>query len=81
MRVGPTVSRRQVLAGLLGVGADAGLSACGLRSGPTPVGPGAAAAAAESARATTGRVRSFLLRPRPVEVDLGGRVVTTPRQG
>jgi len=72
---GPYVSRRQVLAGMLGVGTAAGLTACGLRSGPTPVGPGAVAAA-ESARATTGRVRSLALRARPVEVDLGGQVVT-----
>ncbi|MDH5278134.1 MAG: twin-arginine translocation signal domain-containing protein, partial [Actinomycetota bacterium] len=57
----PPVSRRQLLAGMLGVGAAAGLTACGLRPGPTPVGAGAVAAA-DSARATTGRVRSFALR-------------------
>jgi FtsP/CotA-like multicopper oxidase with cupredoxin domain len=61
---------------MLGVGAAAGLTACGLRSGPTPVGRGAVAAA-EAARATSGRVQSFALRARPLEVDLGGRVVTT----
>jgi len=72
----PNVSRRELLAGMLGVGAGAALTACGLRPGPTPVGP-SAVAAAESARATTGRVRSFALRARPVEVDLGGRVVST----
>ncbi|MFZ0325340.1 MAG: multicopper oxidase family protein, partial [Actinomycetes bacterium] len=76
MQPAPSVSRRQILAGMLGVGAAAGLTACGLRPGPTPVGPGAVAAA-ESARATTGRVRSLALRARPFEVDLGGRVVTT----
>ncbi len=72
----PTVSRRQFLTGLLGVGAAAGLTACGLGSGPTSVGAGAVAAA-ESARATTGRVRSLVLQARATEVDLGGRVVTT----
>ena len=75
MQPAPHISRRQLLAGVLGVGAAAGLSACGLRP-PSPVGPGAVAVA-ESARATTGRVRSFALQARPVEVDLGGRVVTT----
>jgi len=76
----PPVSRRQLLAGMLGVGAAAGLTACGLRPGPTPVGAGAVAAA-DSARATTGRVRSFALRARPLQVDLGGRVVTTSGYG
>ena len=76
MPVNPHPSRRQLLAGLLGVGAAAGLSACGLGSGPTPVGPGAIASA-EAARATTGRVRSLALRARPIQADLGGRVVST----
>ena len=76
MQPAPPVSRRQLLAGALGIGAAAGLTACGLRPGPTPVGLGAVAAA-ESARATTGRVRSFVLVARPLQIDLGGRVVTT----
>ena len=76
MPVSPHPSRRQLLAGLLGVGAAAGLSACGLGSGPTPVGPGAIASA-EAARATTGRVRSLALQARPIQADLGGRVVST----
>ena len=76
MQVSPHVTRRQLLAGLFGVGAAAGLSACGLGSGPTPVGPGAIASA-EAARAITGRVRSLTLRTRPIQADLGGRVVST----
>lgn len=76
MQVNPSVTRRQVLAGFLGVGAAAGLTACNLGSGPAPVGPGAIASA-EAARATTGRVRSLTLRARPTQADLGGRVVST----
>ena len=76
MPVSPHPSRRQLLAGLLGVGAAAGLSACGLGSGAAPVGPGAIASA-EAARATTGRVRSLALQARPIQADLGGRVVST----
>lgn len=72
----PSISRRQLMGGVLGLGAVAGLSACGLRSSPSPVGPGAVAAA-ESARATTGTVRAFDLRAQAVRVDLGGRVVDT----
>jgi FtsP/CotA-like multicopper oxidase with cupredoxin domain len=71
-----TISRRQLMAGMLGVGATAGLSACGLGSRPSPVGSGAVAAA-ESARATTGKVRAYDLRARPVRVDLGGHLVDT----
>jgi len=70
------LSRRQVIGGLLGMGATVGLSACGLGSRPSLVGP-AAVAAAESARATNARVRSLRLRARRIEADLGGRVVTT----
>ncbi|MEO7979923.1 MAG: multicopper oxidase family protein [Sporichthyaceae bacterium] len=72
----PSISRRQLMGGVLGLGAVAGLSACGLRSSPSPVGPGAVAAA-ESARATTGTVRAFDLRAQAAQVDLGGRVVDT----
>ena len=70
------VTRRQVVTGVVGAGALVSLSACGLGASPKPVGP-SAVAAAESARATSGRVRSLLLRARPVEVDLAGRTVTT----
>jgi FtsP/CotA-like multicopper oxidase with cupredoxin domain len=71
-----TVSRRQLLAGLVGAGAAAGLSACGLGSRPAPVGPGAVRAA-ESARPSNGTVRALSLRARPVQVDFGGTVVHT----
>lgn len=68
------VSRRAVLTGLLGLSAGAALAACG--SGPQPVGR-AAIAAAEAARVTTGRTRSYQLRARRAQIDLGGRVVDT----
>ncbi|HSO03344.1 MAG TPA: multicopper oxidase domain-containing protein, partial [Candidatus Limnocylindrales bacterium] len=70
----PLVSRRQVLAGLLSVGAAVGLAGC-TRPG-TGVRPGALEAA-ESARPTTGRVRQVALVARQVQVDLGGPVVAT----
>lgn len=76
MTSGPLVTRRQLLAGVVGVGAAAGLSACGLGSRTNPVGA-SAIAAAESARTTTGTIRDFALRAAPVQVDLGGTVVTT----
>ena len=60
--------------GLLGAGAALGLTGC-TRPG-TPVGAGAVAAA-ESARPTTGTIRQVTLTARPVQVDLGGRVVST----
>lgn len=67
------LSRRQLLGGILGVGTLAGLSACGLGrdEGPRPT------PAAPTSRPTTGKVRNFTLNARPVEVDLGGRVVST----
>ena len=69
------VTRRQVLLGLAGIGAVAGLSACG-RGGGSPLGP-AVVAPAESAGPSSGRVRDLTLRARPVQVDLGGTVVNT----
>ena len=74
MEPSPLVSRRQVLAGLLGAGAAVGLAGCTRPA--TPVGAGAVAAA-ESARPTTGTIRQVRLTARPVQVDLGGRVVST----
>jgi multicopper oxidase len=65
-----------MLATLLGAGAAAGLSACGLTPGPTPVGPGAVRAA-EAARMSTGRVRNLDLLARAATVDLGGMIVDT----
>ncbi len=71
----PVVSRRQILLGLAGIGALSGLSACG-RNGESLLDP-AAIASAESARPTSGRIRDLTLRARPVQLDLGGTVVTT----
>lgn len=69
------LSRRQLMRGVLGVGALAGLSACRLGgsrgASPTTAGP------LPSPRPTTGTVRDFALAARPVQVDLGGRVVST----
>src|SRR5215207_1747834 len=70
------MSRRRMLATLLGAGAAVGLSACGLGAKPSPVGP-AAVRAAEANRASTGRVRYLDLQARVTQVDLGGPVVNT----
>jgi len=68
------LTRRQLLAGLLGAGAAAGLAAC-TRGAPDPVRPPQVATG--STRPTTGAVRSYQLTARQVDVDLGGRVVPT----
>ncbi len=75
----PIVTRRAVLAGLLGTGAAVGLGACSRgTSEPTlaTVGPGAIASAAVS-QSTSGRTRTLKLVAQPAQVDLGGRVVDT----
>jgi FtsP/CotA-like multicopper oxidase with cupredoxin domain len=69
------LSRRQLLGGALGVGALAGLSACGI--GRDPATPPATAPVPPPNRPTTGTVRDFTLTARPVQVDLGGTVVPT----
>lgn len=75
------LSRRQVLFGLAGAGAVATLGACSRGAGGgTPTGP-SAIAAAEAARATTGQIRDLTLRARAVQIDLGGRIVTTWAHG
>jgi FtsP/CotA-like multicopper oxidase with cupredoxin domain len=72
------VSRRQLLAGAIGVGAAGALAACGPRSaGPDPQALASAVAAAEKARATTGTTQRVTLTAAPLQVDLAGRVVTT----
>ena len=85
---GSPLNRRLFLAGSLALGAGAALSACGktattagpaLTTQPTAV-PGsldAAIKAAEAARPHTGRTVSATLNPRPVTVDIGGKVVNT----
>ena len=65
------LTRRRLLGGALGVGAITGLSACGLGGSPTTAPP------LPSTRPTTGTVRDFTLTARPVQVDLGGQVVST----
>ena len=75
----PTMSRRSLIrgaAGLTGVFAVGGLSACSTGS---PIGPTAEAVAqAEAARRRSGAsLVTARLSPRPVAVDLGGRVVQT----
>ncbi|MBJ7399150.1 multicopper oxidase family protein [Mycolicibacterium sp.] len=79
------LNRRGFLAGSLAVGAA--LAACGKAAAPaatldsqpmsTPVSLDAAIKAAEAARPHTGRTVSMTLTPRPVTVDLGGKVVNT----
>ena len=81
------LNRRRFLAGSLAVGAGATLAACSrtaapggdLRTQPTTVSPNLAEAikAAEAARPHTGRTVSATLTPRPVTVDIGGKVVNT----
>jgi FtsP/CotA-like multicopper oxidase with cupredoxin domain len=81
-------NRRTFLAGSLAAGAAAALAACSSRSTgpgsnltsqPTSVPPALAAPieAAEAARPRTGRIVTATLNPRPVTVDLGGKVVRT----
>ncbi len=81
-------NRRTFLAGSLAAGAAAALAACSSRSTgpgsnltsqPTSVPPALAGPieAAEAARPRTGRTVSATLNPRPVTVDLGGKVVRT----
>ncbi len=67
------VSRRQAMAGLLGLGGAAALTACGFGSGATPL----PSPPLRPTGAAAGPVRALSLRARPVEVDLGGQVVTT----
>ena len=81
------LSRRTFLAGSLAVGAGAALAACtgskgpgaGLKAQPTSVPPALdePIKAAEAARPHTGRTVTATLNPRPVTVDLGGKVVKT----
>jgi FtsP/CotA-like multicopper oxidase with cupredoxin domain len=84
--VSPTVlNRRTFLTGSLAVGAGAALAACTsgktaeLKTQPTAVNPKLddAIKAAEAARPRTGRTVTATLTPRPVTVDLGGKVVKT----
>ncbi len=71
------LSRRSLLSGALGVGATAALAACGVgadaQSAPVPV----AAAPPPSQTRPSGATRTFRLTSAPVEVDLGGTVVST----
>jgi FtsP/CotA-like multicopper oxidase with cupredoxin domain len=76
----PDISRRHLLQGAAGVAGAltlGGLAACS-RTGTTVLPTAAAVAAAEGARHVPGRrVVSARLTPRPVTVNLGGRVLQT----
>jgi FtsP/CotA-like multicopper oxidase with cupredoxin domain len=76
MSLPPLLTRRELLAGALGAGALAGLSACGLAGRDTPVGR-SAIAAAEAARHRSGTTRTFTFRATETRLDLGGTVVDT----
>lgn len=81
------LSRRTFLSSTLAVGAGAALAACGQDNGPVPplqtqpttvpASLTAAIDAAEAARPHSGKTVTVALTPRPVTVDLGGRVVNT----
>ncbi|MFN8138144.1 MAG: multicopper oxidase family protein [Candidatus Nanopelagicales bacterium] len=73
------LSRRQLLAGALGVGAVGVLAGCAAGSGTAtdPEAMASAVVAAEKARATTGKTQRVTLTAVPLQVDLAGRVVTT----
>ena len=73
------MTRRQLLGSALGVGSVAALSACGVGRAPTsaPAAAPGSPAAPTSSRPTTGTVRAYSLTSAPVEVDLGGTVVST----
>lgn len=88
VRTTDALSRRAFLAAGLAVGAGATLGACSARTAtpdaslttqPTTVSSGLddAIRAAEAARPHTGRTVDVTLTPRPVSVDLGGKVVKT----
>jgi FtsP/CotA-like multicopper oxidase with cupredoxin domain len=68
------LTRRQLLMGMAGVGTALGVAAC-TRSGSLT--GQAEVTATESARPTTGTVRTMTLNPRPVNIDLGGRIAST----
>ncbi len=70
-----TVTRRQFVAGALGTGVVLGVAACG--GAPSSAVGTAAVVAAEAARRSSGRTRSFSLIAQPTTVDLGGTVVET----
>jgi multicopper oxidase len=75
------------LASSVAAGAGAALAACGHSSAPAaplqtqptavPTGLNAAIDAAEAVRPRSGKTVTVALTPRPVTVDLGGRVVNT----
>ncbi len=71
------MTRRSLLGGALGFGATAALAACGVgadaRSAPVPV----AATPPPSPTRPSGATRTFRLASAPVQVDLGGTVVST----
>lgn len=87
MSASENLTRRTFLAATLAAGTGAALAACSTRTAPgtglttQPTSVPAALAdpikAAEAARPHTGRTVTMTLTPRPVTVDLGGRVIRT----
>lgn len=69
------ISRRQALAGIVGVGALGALAACG--ASPQTQSTSQNATASRAPRPSTGRIRTVSLTARPVQVDLGGRIAST----
>lgn len=72
----PQVSRRGVLAGIVGVGAAGGLAGLQLNSKPRFLGLNEIQAR-ESALAWSGKTKLFDLIARKTEVDLGGKIAST----
>lgn len=72
----PNLSRRGVLAGIVGIGAVTGLAGYELNSKPRFLGQ-SAIQARESALAWNGKIKSFELSARVAKVDLGGTIAST----
>lgn len=72
----PQVSRRGVLAGIMGIGAAGGLASLKFNSKPHSLGL-SEIQARESDRAWSGAIKSFDLTARRQEVDLGGKIAST----
>lgn len=71
------ITRRSLLSGLVGAGTLSVLTACSGGSDTASTADSLPPAAPVPSTSTTGRTRSFQLRARPAQVDLGGRVVNT----
>lgn len=72
----PHLSRRGVLAGIVGIGAASGLAGLERNSKPRSLGL-SEVQARESALAWSGKIKSFELSARLAKVDLGGKIAST----